>query len=375
MEFEVFLSYSSVDVAIAERFERELSSVNFRVFRDAKDIAPAANWDARLSEALANSQFLVVLWSQSANLSQAVQQEIAQFRLANQNKRIIYVCLDITNAFMGSIQGITDIYKGSQIGTYTMDTIPDTVFHKVSADILAAVYKEKGSTPIKRVVFTLTKPRLGELRDQGRISAAIYDAISNNYGDTCQTWKPFSGKTVVEIMDNLLYLETNKKLISGNKKNLYHWQDLDWKETAPLLWSEDDNELDNVYKDIGQLESGPCVVVLDPIVLYDELITGRLIEAYRICKDNPNSVIIITNSNLPVYPEYLSSIRSLLKKKFYTLYTDYFDTILRLEKPYAECFINIFDEQELKRNIQPLFKNAQQGASSVPYLTVNTNTI
>ncbi|MGH9845802.1 MAG: NACHT domain-containing protein, partial [Blastocatellia bacterium] len=65
-ELYVFISYARPDAAVAETVEAALTTAGMRVFRDASDIRPGANWDLVIERALGECQRMVLLLSSAS---------------------------------------------------------------------------------------------------------------------------------------------------------------------------------------------------------------------------------------------------------------------------------------------------------------------
>jgi hypothetical protein len=74
--FDVFISYSNVDTAIAEKVCAALEAAKVKCWMAPRDILPGVTWSAAIVEAIKNSRAMVLIFSDGANKSQQVQREV-----------------------------------------------------------------------------------------------------------------------------------------------------------------------------------------------------------------------------------------------------------------------------------------------------------
>ena len=70
---EVFISYSSTDVGVAEKIELSLQAAGFDVWRDKRMIE--ADWSKEIADALSKSDAILVIWSENSSISNWVKNE------------------------------------------------------------------------------------------------------------------------------------------------------------------------------------------------------------------------------------------------------------------------------------------------------------
>lgn len=73
---KVFISYACEDKEIARKLSRSLEEAGFEVWLDENNILPGDNWAEKVSQALKESQAMVVLVSPAAMDSKWVRHEI-----------------------------------------------------------------------------------------------------------------------------------------------------------------------------------------------------------------------------------------------------------------------------------------------------------
>ena len=86
MAHDVFISYSSMDKPIADGICASLEVAAIRCWIAPRDIAPGEDWPAAISNAIAQSQAMVLVFSSHSNSSDDVSREL---NLAAKNKLII----------------------------------------------------------------------------------------------------------------------------------------------------------------------------------------------------------------------------------------------------------------------------------------------
>ncbi len=84
---QIFVSYSRIDKAFAQRLADDLTKNGCRVWLDLKNIASGANWDLEVQRGLDSSDTMLVLLTPTASASQNVADEWNYF--AEKGKRII----------------------------------------------------------------------------------------------------------------------------------------------------------------------------------------------------------------------------------------------------------------------------------------------
>ena len=72
---KLFISYSRKDIQVAARIEQKLQEHGFNTWRDVSDIDPGENWSRESANSLADSDSIVLLWSEHAATSRIVKNE------------------------------------------------------------------------------------------------------------------------------------------------------------------------------------------------------------------------------------------------------------------------------------------------------------
>ncbi len=83
MAHDVFISFSSLDTATAERICDGLTTRGIACWISSRDVTPGGNYQDEIVSALTSSCVMVLVYSQNANSSGEIQKELA---LAAQNQ-------------------------------------------------------------------------------------------------------------------------------------------------------------------------------------------------------------------------------------------------------------------------------------------------
>jgi hypothetical protein len=78
MTFDVFISYSHQDKAVADAACAKLESEGIRAWIAPRDIAPSAEWATSIVEAIDQCNLMVLIFSSSSNQSRQVHREVQQ---------------------------------------------------------------------------------------------------------------------------------------------------------------------------------------------------------------------------------------------------------------------------------------------------------
>ena len=76
MAHDAFISYSSVDKAIADAACATLEKAGIRCWIAPRDITPGAEWGAAIVNAIDNCRVIVLIFSSSANSSRQIRREV-----------------------------------------------------------------------------------------------------------------------------------------------------------------------------------------------------------------------------------------------------------------------------------------------------------
>ncbi len=99
MKYDVFISYSTQDQKVVEGLSAYLEQHNIRCFVAYRDIPTGVVWAKAITEAIEESQMMVVVFSSNFNKSEQVDREI---ELASEDKRPILTFRISNTAFSGA---------------------------------------------------------------------------------------------------------------------------------------------------------------------------------------------------------------------------------------------------------------------------------
>lgn len=110
--YDVFLSYSRLDAALADQLVEALRNSGYRVFYDKESLVVGERWKDRLSDAIRASRVCVLCWSEHAKKSEIVGYEYS--RAEGLKKPVLPWLLDTTPLpQMIELQGIVDMTPAS----------------------------------------------------------------------------------------------------------------------------------------------------------------------------------------------------------------------------------------------------------------------
>lgn len=92
MEFRVFVSYSTLDLAHVELLRLQLSNTPLKLFIAEHSVAPSESLSEKIKSAISSCDLFIVVWSKNAKESGWVSQEIGQ--AIAQKKCILPLVLD-----------------------------------------------------------------------------------------------------------------------------------------------------------------------------------------------------------------------------------------------------------------------------------------
>lgn len=386
MDYDVFISYDSLDRPWAKKLEADLEKRGVRCFFDQSRLVKGKKWEPQLLGDLVNSRHFVVLWSDNARQSDWVQSELQSFKSSIDPKgegqpkpgHLLYaINLQGQNATLAAYQGYDD--KGfqeaydqfvkTQADPGKLDARVQQAWDIMVAEIAAAAKADNPAIPVPVAVLALTteilkeepprKPQFDFVHEQGvddflsSLGVEKMSDLSGRYGASPFLWHPFgSPETVEDLLANLLadpQTGINGKL-AELKQPPVRWVPLD-VVTPPI----------NQLKQVAQpLVSGPCLVIVDPVSLFSYPIWHRYVKLAP-CFSNPQAAIIFLTpfgSNKP-----LLFLRQCLTEQGRPN-LDWFHDPIPFNPGYANCGINIADKWDIRRLV--LASLGRQPSSRAP---------
>jgi hypothetical protein len=324
--YDAFISYSAKDKDWADKLEADLTKRGLSIFRDTTRVKAGIDWDKALQGALRDSRHLIVLWSDNARDSNWVQSEIIYFdrdRETDDNRLLVFVNLQGRYEPKARIEAIELIERAaayasgaakvsSDLWQEVLDRIEDAIGHN--------------ELPVYTVVLTSTLPRLHEISLDQKVSfAATFgqtleaigikkDAsdtwkaeLEKYYGNTRSMWKPFGGsKLIAEILEDL------RSLIQEQGAPIFRWRPI-----SDDFWSDD---VDVVRTQAKRLIGALCVIIIDPLSLYDTDVLKRL-EILRLRLHGRCGVSILAPFSIPPVTQ---QFRMLIKNSTEDLYNQFY---------------------------------------------------
>ena len=105
-EVKLFISYSRKDIQAAAKIEQKLQENGFDTWRDLSDIDPGVNWSRESANSLADSDHIVLLWSEHAATSRTVKNEWLTARALEKG---------IIPCFLEPLEKLPDAFKLPQV--------------------------------------------------------------------------------------------------------------------------------------------------------------------------------------------------------------------------------------------------------------------
>jgi hypothetical protein len=359
-KYVAFISHSSKDAGWAKRLCADLAKKGIATFLDKERLEAGRPWDSQLRQELSASRHLIVLWSDNAKKSEWVQHEQTFFfskRLAEDERksvrhRFITIELQGENEMFRRYQAITDL-KGA---TYEagVDRVDPALWRRMIAALERLLKDDDKSIPVPVIVLTTTKPRIRELNPEGMPSFApaleemlaqfgvgARDRLEAYYGDRREHWRPFG--SVAEDVWGLLHRVQDDINASNESRGGLRFR---WEPLGEEFWGDDVQAID---REARKLESGPALIVIDPLALYDRDVTGRLDRLSK-CFHNDSSLIMV----LPPFnlPSPCTALRGLVQHLANQIYEYSYEPPWYTGLPFAKCSAQTIDFVEVKRLLQ-----------------------
>lgn len=136
MSYPVFISYSTLDLAVAKSLREWLNSAGASVFLAEYSVQPSQPLSANIANAIRGCDLFILLWSSNAKTSEWVPQEIGIAKGAQ--KPIMPVILHAGIELPGFIRDLKylELYKNPQAATQWLRNFVMTQQKKKEADTL-----------------------------------------------------------------------------------------------------------------------------------------------------------------------------------------------------------------------------------------------
>jgi hypothetical protein len=241
MRYDIFISYASENKGWAEKLEADLLRNNRRVFRDQTRLEAGRKWETQLQQALDDSQYLVVLWTNQAQGSNWVHKEMARFERHTEvdaKRRLICVNLQGENPAYNIYQAI-DSLKIANVAVDQPDAVNPNLWSEVLSRIVAALDEDEDVERIETAVLAMTASE-ADPAQPGGLSPAQLAPIQQNfgltaadlqkrYGPTRLDWRPYDGQLTIKSGLDDLMAHLNGSLASAR---------FGWRSISPDFWDD-----------------------------------------------------------------------------------------------------------------------------------------
>ena len=325
-KYDVFLSYSSLDEAWAEKFYDDLTLIGYKVFFDRRNLEIGTEWRTELLRDLEASRNLIQLWTANASLSRWVTDEIARFDTlarADAERKIIPISLDGGDPQYARIQGIQllgkyYLAKEEGLGVPSVDR---RVWGRVIDQLDQTLGRYKKRPYMFQVILASTQERMAAIDMDHRPAYAAADFgtilrnlkmnhrhILSHYGQERGDWVPFAcGRTITSILDDI------RESLIGQGAPPFRWA-----AAGNQLWNKDGSNHPNFLKILKTLKEQPCVIVVDALSLYDQQVYDLNIRLQE-CVSNEYATIMIL-------PPFGARRRDRLRGALEVLAADFYNT-------------------------------------------------
>ena len=351
--FDVFLSYAREDVSWARRLETELSGRGLEVFRDEARLTPGGFWDEQLMTALRSSMQLVVLRSEAAKASDWVGRETERFIVERQQPGAppaaggpIIVMLEGRWTSLDRYQVVGEI---KALGAYPAgaEALPDSVWLAVTNAVEKGIRVRDTRRPIPVVVLTTTRARLEQVdgdKQQGeglslnelaqQLGLGTGEDVLARYGPRRSDWCPF-GEQRIDVLLQDLEDEIN------TRARAHHAPQVRWEyPDEAALW---DVKADVARRSVLRLERDPCLIVLDPIALFDEPVKRLFDNVLSKPLQNSDALLLVL---APVSTGPALLLRKQLEEFAYRAFESFYEPSLGAS--YAQVALHVADRLDLQ---------------------------
>jgi hypothetical protein len=174
-DFEVFISYSNLDDAWGRKLYKAMVSTGMidadRIFLDKEYLKPGVVWKPTMSQAVINSRHLIVLWSNNAQASNWVPDELAKFSNTidpegkgqpREDRKLIFIPLEGENNAYSQYQWINEL-KTADAYKHGIDKLDPNVWSVVIDKVVSEVTRNTDFSPIMLSVLAMTRDRIDNL--------------------------------------------------------------------------------------------------------------------------------------------------------------------------------------------------------------------
>jgi hypothetical protein len=271
-KYNVFISYSRLDLAWATRLHASLKGRGLQVYFDIDSLRDGDGWETQLEQGLKHADRLVCRWSQKAYDSPWVHRELAQFRakaqaVAGEGKVLIVQLDDRANAYGGTQQILDPALKAAYADA--QQPISNADWGRI-IDRLDRSVRDTGATlQVPVALLTLTSAEAQTLSAGQRYKmqqdlGIDSQALTTRYGSDRLDWRPFGpAKTILDTLEESL-TDLNRWLAP---------QSIAWQLPDDAFWT--DNNVVRAFA-ARMASSRLGAVIVDPVALLMPEMLGRL---------------------------------------------------------------------------------------------------
>ena len=383
-DYDLFISYSSVDRPWALKLFEDLTGRNVRVFFDQNRLDVGKPWEPQLAKAVQKSQHLIVLWSNNADSSQWVRREVSFFETLNDpalfestgdSRRYAFILLEGENRAYSSAQAINLLKDANAY----QSELPDKGAAAVNAghwqDVISKIdqlIQEDGPyVPVPLAVLSMTRadlqaldptkemdfgPRMNTLLQS--LGIGTRDDLLQYYGARRTDWRPFQDAlNVRQILDNML-ADINASI--ANPQFRFRWE--------PILEDFWTSDFDAARVERAKLLSRLSVIVIDPLSLYDDRVFSRLRLLGECFKSDRAVIMVLTPFTMP---KAIIDLSKLLEERGSPMFDSYWNPPVPYVDASAKLGVNLGFARDVRRLLrsslgQYVRETNVQGSSPYP---------
>ena len=372
-KYELFISYASEDRPWAERLYRGIKALDAKLicFWDRDSLERGKDWQKQLEESLADSRHLVVLWSNAAEkvggwvnpeIDQfSVGPSIARFNLvksdAPEERTVFYVPLQGDRADLKRLQGFADIKEGDFYKDGAQATDPggkaEAAWNRIVTGLVGDVQAARqDGRPIPVGLLVATDEQFKEVSPTSRVKGKQlgdylqdlglgFATVQARYKPRARDWAPFDGGPNIEDLLEQIQVSVNTRFAEQQVPAIrWKWIDL----TEPIAFTGN-KRADKARELAATLASGPSLLVIDPISLYNSDLED-VYDALGACFKTDNVAVFCPSpKGLPETDAITEDLVKLVGKEHFLKFFDPLPPI----QAYPFCGLNLTHAAQLSR--------------------------
>lgn len=271
---QIFLSYSSSDIAWAQTLEDRLMTAGLEVFRDKSRLTAGKPYEEELFCALKCSSILLIVWSRRVRdmkgaWKEWIITERERFRAYHPDCPIIYIRLDNEEPQVDAHIHKLDMLRGVQ----GPGKVGDATWLQLTEEIKKISYSDE----IRIICYILaaTKEEFGRLNTDPNLQAVLqslnlgFVQVADWYGVNRTDWKPGGGTSIKQIISDLA-VSLNPVLKEIGAPERFRNCQITTEVVTTGLWAELDSEIPEEINRLARLDF--CWIIIDPLSLYHDYV-------------------------------------------------------------------------------------------------------